>query len=314
MHTLEREIRELQRIGALTDATASRAAALERREVFSLYGELRAATYAGVALVTTGAGLLLREHLDRIGPATLVLGIALVAVACYGPAIRARARGTAPSLVTEYVLLLGVLLASADLAYAEAQFRLLGPLWSWHLLWLGLLHAATAYALHSPLVLAAALASIAGWFGLGDPFGASPSAQGSASEFGLRALLCAATMYGWREADRRLRPGTTFTATFDHYAINLAFWGGLAWCVRDVWTLPGLLVVGLLGAWTIREGMRAGREAFVVYGVVYSALGACFVLVPRTGGTSALLLGLLIVGGAAIVLWQLRQRLREPRE
>ena len=49
----------------------------------------------------------------------------------------------------------GTLLASAALAYAERQFTLLGPWWSWHLLLLAVVHAAVAYAFSSPLVLAA---------------------------------------------------------------------------------------------------------------------------------------------------------------
>jgi hypothetical protein len=314
MHTLEPEIRELHAAGALDDAAAARALALDRREIHSVYGELRAVTYAGVALVTAGIGLLLRDHLDRLGPATIVLAVALLAVGCYVPAVRARARGAAPTLVAEYVLLLGALLASADLAYAEAQFHLLGPLWTWHLLWIAAFHAVTAYALRAPLVLAAGLASLAGWFGIASPFGPGSGGDFGTLDFAARALACAAAIYAWRTADRRLRPHTAFTPTFDHYAVNLAFWAGLAWCLRPAWLVAGLLLVGVLAAVVIREGLRSGRESFVVYGVVYAALGLLFALVPRSGGTGMLLTALLIVGGAAVTLWQLRARLRERHE
>ena len=37
-------------------------------------------------------------------------------------------------LGADYVLLLGVLLVGADLAYIETQLRLLGPEWAYHLL------------------------------------------------------------------------------------------------------------------------------------------------------------------------------------
>src|SRR5215472_18878546 len=157
MHSLEAELRELQSRGALDAATASRALALESRSLFSVFQELRAALYAAVALVVSGVGILIKEHLDRIGPLTLILALALAAAACYVPALRAKSRGTAPATVAEYVLLLGALIVSADVGYAESQFHWLGANWSRHLLVLTAFHAFTAYALQSRLVLSVAL-------------------------------------------------------------------------------------------------------------------------------------------------------------
>ena len=134
MHTLEPELRTLHAEGAIDDATASRALARDRGEVFSLNPELRATLYAGVLLVMSGVGIILARNLDRIGPLVIVLAIALVAVACGVPAVRARRAGRPLTVAADYLLLLAVLLVSADLAYAERQFTLLGPLWSWHLL------------------------------------------------------------------------------------------------------------------------------------------------------------------------------------
>ena len=166
MHSLEAELRELSAGGALEKAAAAGAIALERRTVFSLFEELRAALYAAVALVITGVGILVMEHLDRIGPLTLILALALAAVACYVPAIRTRSRGTARSTAADYLLLLGALFVSADLGYVESQFHWLGANWSRHLLILTALHAYTAYVLDSRLVLSVALATLAGWFGI----------------------------------------------------------------------------------------------------------------------------------------------------
>src|SRR5262245_33439789 len=112
MHSLEEELRELQSRGGLDAATATRALALESRSLFSIFDELRAALYAAVALVTTGVGILIKEHFDRIGPLVLILALALAGAACYVPAIRAKSRGTALATVTEYVLLLGALMVS----------------------------------------------------------------------------------------------------------------------------------------------------------------------------------------------------------
>ena len=313
MHTLEPELRTLHTEGTIDDATASRALALDRGEVFSLHPELRATMYAGVLLVMSGVGIILARNLDRIGPLAIVLAIAIAAVACAVPALRAKLAGRPLTVAGEYLLLLAALLLSADLAYAERQFTLLGPLWSWHLLLLAVIHAAIAYAFASPLVLAASLAALAGWFGVGGTLGDVLLFSDSTPALGARALACAATIAAWRYADRRARPHTSFSDVFDHFAANLAFWGTIAWCVEWPWLAAGLPLLAALAYASVRRGLDTGREAFLVYGIVYAAIGVCAAVVPRLHGmTTSFTFVLLIVCAAAATLWQLRRRLREP--
>src|SRR5246127_3275771 len=110
MHSLEAELLELRSAGAVDDTGAARAIALERRTLFSVFDELRATLYAAVALVITGVGILIKEHLDHIGPLTLIFALALAGAACYVPAIREKSRGNPQSTVTDYLLLLGALI------------------------------------------------------------------------------------------------------------------------------------------------------------------------------------------------------------
>ena len=218
MHSLEAELRELSAGGALEKAAAAGAIALERRTVFSLFEELRAALYAAVALVITGVGILVKEHLDRIGPLTLILALALAAVACYVPAIRTRSRGTARSTAADYLLLLGALFVSADLGYVESQFHWLGANWSRHLLILTALHAYTAYVLDSRLVLSVALATLAGWFGIERGPGTLTAWHYATPGLGVRALLCAGVMLVWRAIDQRMN-AARFRDLFEHFAV-----------------------------------------------------------------------------------------------
>jgi uncharacterized membrane protein len=312
MHTLEPEIRVLYAEGVIDDATASVALARERRDVFSLHEELRATMYAGVLLVMAGVGVVLARNLDRIGPLAIVLGFAVAAVACAVPAMRAKRAGRLPGVAADYLLLLAALLVSADLAYAERQFVLLGPAWSWHLLWLAIVHAVIGCVFASPLVLAASLTSLAGWFGAGSTLGEALHVSYSSPELGARALACAAVIAAWRHVDRRLRPDTNFSGVFEHFAANLAFVGSVAWCLEWPWLAAGLPLLAGLAFVSIRHGFDTGREAFLVYGVLYAALGLCVAIVPRVDGfDAASALVLLVVSGAAIALWQLRRELRE---
>jgi len=313
VHTLEPEFRALHAEGVIDDTMAARALARDGGQVFSVHAELRATLYAGVLLVMSGVGMILARHLEKIGPLGIVAAIALAAVACAVPALRARRAGRMPGTAAEYLLLLGALLASADLAYAERQFTLLGPLWSWHLLLLAVVHAAIAYAFASRLVLAASLTALAGWFGVGGTLGDALHVSHSTPELGGRALACAALIVGWRYADHRARPGSRFTDVFDHFAANLAFWGAIAWCLESPWLYAGLALLAALAFASVRRGLGTGRESFLVYGVVYTAIGLGAAITPQLDGLTVQLgFALIVVCAAAATLWHLRRRLREP--
>lgn len=312
MHTLEPELRALHAEGAIDGDTAARALARDRGAVFSLHAELRATLYAGVLLVMAGLGIILARNLDRVGPLAIVAAIALVAAVCSVPAVRAKLAGRAASVAGDYLLLLAALLVSADLGYAERQFTLLGPSWSWHLLLLAVVHAVIAYTFASPRVLAASLAALAGWFGVGNTPGDALQIFASTPALGARALACAAVIAVWRLADRRAQSSSPFTDVFDHFSANLAFLGAIAWCVDWPWLAAGLPLLAML-AWTsVRRGLDTARETFLVYGVVYAAIGLCTTTLPRLHGTTPSLgFMLVVVCAAAAMLWGLRRRLAE---
>lgn len=312
MLTLEPELRTLHDEGQIDDATAARALARDRGEPLSLHVELRITLYAGVLLVMAGFGIILARNLERIGPLAIVLTISLAALGCAVPAVRAKRAGRALAVADDYLLLLAALLGSAALAYAERQFAMLGPLWTWHLLLLAVAHAAVAYAFGSSLVLAAALTALAGWFGVGGTLGDALHIGHSTPSLGTRALACAVVIAAWHQADRRARPETTFGDVLIHFAANLAFWGAIAWCLEWPWLAAGLPLVAAFGYASVRRGLAAGREVFLVYGVVYVAIGVCAAALPRLHGvTISLGFVLVVVCLAAAALWTFRRQLRE---
>jgi hypothetical protein len=236
--------------------------ATERRDVFSLFGELRAASYIAVALVTTGVGIVIKNNADRIGPITIIAVLLLAAAACYAHALRALVRGLDRSIVGDYVLLLGALLVSSALGYAESQFHLLGPNWSRHFLSLAALHIATAYVFDSRLVLTAGLAAFAAWFG------ANAKSVDAGANFGARALLCAASVALLRLANRH----EAFDAAFEHFAANLAFLGALSWSFDGHMRWYGVATALALAALVVWRGLRGGGEAMVIYAIVYATI------------------------------------------
>ena len=302
MHSLEEELRDLRSAGALDEAAAERLIILDRRTVFCVFPELRAALYAAVALIIAGVGILIKEHLDRIGPLTLILVLALAGAVCYIPAVRAKLRSTARSTGADYLLLLGALIVSADLGYTESQLHWLGANWSRHLLLLAAVHGYTAYALDSRLVLSVALASLAGWFGIERGPGTLISWEFATPALGVRALLCATVMLGWRAIDRRAN-AAKFSDVFEHFAANLAFWGVLGWCWDASLRVVGVLALCALAAVAILNALRSRTESFAVYGVGYTALGLSVVVAQVTNLSlpgAILVLGIVLAAAAAL--------------
>src|SRR4051794_24452647 len=150
-------IPRLVEAGVLPPDEAPRLLRVARGELLSVHGELRALLYAGVLLITGGVGLLVKENLDRIGPVAIAVGIGLAAAAALAWVIAkapAFSWGPVPSphLAFDYMLLLGVLLAGAELAYVEWKFTPLGAHWPWHLLLMALLAGVAAFRFDSRVI------------------------------------------------------------------------------------------------------------------------------------------------------------------
>ncbi len=161
----------LQAAGVLTAGECGRPGRVARGELVSVRSEIRAALYVGVLLVVSGAGLFLRDNVDRIGPSAIAGAVGLAAGACLAWAWRRSAppswgESASTHAAFDYVLLLGALLAAADLAWVETQTKLLGPGWPLHLLVVALFYGALAYRFDSRMLLSLALASFAAWRGL----------------------------------------------------------------------------------------------------------------------------------------------------
>jgi hypothetical protein len=308
MHSLETEYRELNAAGLIDEVTTSRAIALERGEIFSLFEEVRFALYAAVAAITAGVGILVKENLEHIGPLTLIVALAVIAAACYGTAILTHRRRETRSIGGDYVLLLGALIASADWAYAEAHFHWSGDHWSWGLLMLTTVHAITAYALDSRLVLSLALTSLASWFGVQGHIQVLFAGEDPLRSSGIQALACASTMLIWREINLRLRLNPAFVELLEHFSINVAFWGALALSSTPATRLYGVVVLFVLALVSVRKGLQNSLESFVIYGIVYTTLGLCLVEAQMLSDLRESLMELVTIVVAVILLWRFRHR------
>jgi hypothetical protein len=304
MHSLEMECQELEAAGVITEPVAAQAAALERGAIFSVFEELRFALYAAVAAIIAGVGLLIKDNLDRIGPITLIAALALASAACYATALRTRWQGKQRSIGGDYLLLLGALIVSADLGYAESQFHWLGTEWQWYLLVLAVFHGVTAYGLGSRLVLCTSIAALAAWFGIEGRVAMLFDIDGSGVTLGLHAIVCSGTLLVWRAANRRLGGAVVFESVFENFAANIGFWGAVALCLTPGARLLGLVLLAALTAASIYKALHSEEEIFAVYATAYVALTLCCLEAQVINyGLGVLLLELATVVAGALSLW-----------
>lgn len=314
MHDLSAELRSLTPADS-AKAAVDQALAIEQRQILSVRPELLVALYAAVATLVAGVGLLIKTNLDRIGPLALLTGIFTAAAICHGLAWRARHADRERTLAEDYVLLLGALLFSTAIGYAEAEFRLFGAGWSRHLLLLAVWHAGSAYWFRSRLVLAIALAAFAAWVGVEARLGTIidplyPRFGG----IGTRALVCALVFWlgsraHWRH-DRESADG--FREVYRQFAVNFAFVGALALGGDEPTRWIGVIVLLILAVLVGMAGLAERRQSFLLYAVGYTTIGLVWLeaLVIRDYQLQSWV-GFLTVIAAVMLLLRLRARLKE---
>jgi hypothetical protein len=168
-------VSDLVSSGILSREKAAPLRRTARRELVSVYTELRLLLYTGVLLIAAGAGVLIERNFRSIGPVTVTLAVAVAAVAALSWVVRSsppfswtEVAQTSPAF--EYILLLGVLLASADLAFIEYQFTPLGANWPWHLAVVAIFMGVLSVRFDSRTVFSLALSTFAAWRGVSTSF------------------------------------------------------------------------------------------------------------------------------------------------
>lgn len=299
MLSLQPEITELKARGVIDAATLQRALALDDGSVFSLHLELRIGLYASVAALLAGLGLFLNANLAHVGRLTIIVCVAACACLCYAYAERERQRTAAGTHAGEYVLLLGALIVSADVAYAESQFRWLGADWSRYLPVLTVLHAVTAYRYRSPLVLSAALTAFAAWLGIELRFDDVLEIGRTLPHAGGRAFVGAALLFTWAAVHRRTRAAPELLVVLEHFTVNMALLGALIWCFDASMRWPGVALLALLAATVARAGLVRRRESFVVYAILYAAVGVGASVVDSVNSSLTAIVACLAITAAA---------------
>jgi hypothetical protein len=192
---VETAIPHLREQGILTEEKAAFLLRIARSELVSIYPEIRLLYYAGVLLIASGAGLLIAENYKSIGPMIVAVALGIAAAASIITAARMAApfsweETPSPSISFDFLLLLGVLLGSADIGFIEYQFTPLGTNWPWHLLIVSLLILCVAIRYDSATVFSLALSTFAAWRGVSISLIEKPLWKASSESLRWNAVAC----------------------------------------------------------------------------------------------------------------------------
>jgi hypothetical protein len=309
----------LRDAGVLAEAEAVRPGRAARGELVSVRAELRAALYLGVLLLVSGVGLLLRENVERIGPSAIAGAVGLAAGACLAWAWRRAAPASWGAAVSthpafDYVLLLGALLAGADLAWVEAQTKLLGPAWPLHLLVVALFYGALAYRFDSRMLLSLALASFAAWRGVSLSLAHASLGPGDVVRLRAEALATGALFAAVGIASARAGKKAHFEDVWVNAGVLLVFGGLLSGVFTgEPWT-PWLGALLVVAAAIAAAAYRWKRTLPFAQAVLAAYLGLMRAVFSGGGGDFAgrLMLAAVLGCAALATIFFAHRRMRIP--
>src|SRR6266700_1611491 len=169
--TILTRLEEWKERGVVSPEQQALLAGLARGEPFSVFLELNILLYAGILAFVGGLGWTVTTWSRQLGDVLVLTILSAILAACFWYCFsRAPAWSPAetppPSLVFDYVLYLGSLTWSVELAYLENRFHVLSGQSDLYLLATAALFFFLAYRFDNRFVLSLALSSLAGWFGL----------------------------------------------------------------------------------------------------------------------------------------------------
>jgi len=289
--------------GVLSPEQHTFLAGLSRGEPFSVFVELNILLYAGVLAFVAGLGWTISTWSQQLGDILVLTILSAILVACFwycfsrAPAW-SPAETPSPSLIFDFVVYLGSLMWTVELAYLENRFHALSGDWDLYLLATAALFFFLAYRFDNRLVLSLALSSLAGWFGL--TISHWPSHQDA--EYRQYAIVYSLIVGVAGAVLQRRALKAHFFGTYLNIAANVLFWALLAGVFNregyGVWFLALLAACGASLAW----GIKRRQFPFVAYAAVYGYVGVSSILVRDMNDGAAILSYFLVTGVAMLVL------------
>ena len=288
--------------GKISPEQHAHLAGLSRGEPLSIFLELNVLLYAGVLAFVGGLGWTVSTWSQQLGDVLVLTALSTILATCFwycfSRAAWSPAETPAPSPIFDYVLYLGSLIWSLELAYVENRFHVLSGQLDLYLLASAGLFFFLAYRFDNRLVLSLGLSSLAGWFGLTISHW---SAHQDAAYREYALLYCLLVGVGGALLQRRgLKPH--FFDTYLNIVANVLFWALLSGVFNrqgyGLWFLALLIACGASVVW----GLARRQFAFVAYAAVYGYVGVSSLFLRGVTDESAVLSYFVVSGVAMLVV------------
>src|SRR6266478_3870791 len=278
-------------------------AGLSRGEPFSVFLELNILLYAGILAFVAGLGWTVSTWSQQLGDVLVLTVLSTMLAACFWYCFSRAPTWSPgdtppPGLVFDYVLYLGSLIWSVELAYFETRFHLLSGQWDLYLLATAGLFFFLAYRFDNRFVLSLALSSLAGWFGL--TISHWPSHQDAA--YRQYAILYSLMVSGAGATLQRRGVKPHFLGTYLNIAANVLFWALLSGVFNRQDYAGWLLALLAACAASLAWGLSRRQFSFVAYAAVYGYVGVSSILIRDINGEIALLSYFVVTGVAMLVM------------
>jgi hypothetical protein len=278
-------------------------AGLSRGEPFSLFLELNILLYAGILAFVAGLGWTVSTWSQQLGDVLVLGALSTMLFACFWYCF-SRAPAWSPwetpssSLVLDYVLYLGSLIWSLELAYIENRFHMLSGQWDLYLLASAGLFFVLAYRFDNRFVLSLALSSLAGWFGLTVSHWPSHQDETYRQYAILYSLIVGVA--GALLQRSGLKPH--FFGIYLNIGANVLFWAVLSGVFNHegywVWFGALLAACGASLAW----GLARRQFSFVAYAAIYGYVGISSIFLRNMNDSTAILSYFVTTGIAMLVM------------
>lgn len=278
---------------------------LSRGKPFSVFLELNALLYLGVIAFIGGLGWTVRTYSEQLGDVVVLAVLTGLLAACLWYCF-SRAE---PRLVSDYVLYLGSLTWSIELAYLETRFHILAGQWDLYLLATACFFFLLAYRFDNRFVLSLALSTLAAWFGVK----ISRWPQSNDASFREYAILYSLVAGGAGVALARQGIRKHFLGTYLHVAANVLFGALLSGVFNPEDSGSCFLILLVVCGASLAYGLAFRQFAFVAYAAIYGYIGVSSMLVRGMNDSGALLSYFLVTGIAMIglIVWIARRFGRE---
>ncbi|HEY4361148.1 MAG TPA: DUF2157 domain-containing protein [Bryobacteraceae bacterium] len=301
--TILRRLEQWKDAGILSSEQHAFLGGLSRGDPLSVFLELNILLYAGIVAFVGGLGWTVSTWSQQLGDVLVIAGLSLLLALCFGYCfLRAPAWSAAetpsPNLVFDYMLYLGSLIWSVELAYIEERFHVLSGQWDLYLLATAVLYFLLAYRFDNRFVLSLALSSLAGWFGL--TVSRWPSHEDEA--YRQYAIVYSLIVGGAGAGLQRLGLKPHFLGTYLNIAANVLFWALLSGVFQREGYLGWFLGLVLACAASLAWGIARRQFSFVAYAAVYGYIGVSAILLRNVDDFTATLAYFVVTGTAMLVM------------